>query len=106
MLIPLSPNLAYGATAYILRTALMNMSGSIGTMLQMELVSDTERATTSGLMTMADSLPRATAASAAGVMLTEGNFVTPFLITATVYPLAASLYYVLFRKIEKASAAR
>jgi MFS family permease len=106
MLIPLSPNLTYGATAYVLRTALMNMSGPIGTMLQMELVSDTERATTSGLMTMADSLPRATAASVAGVMLTEGNFVTPFLITAITYPLAASIYYALFRKIEKVSPAQ
>jgi len=101
MLIPLSPNLAYGATAYILRTALMNMSGPIGTMLQMELVSDSERATTSGLMTMADSLPRAAAASAAGLMLAHGNFVTPFLITTITYPLAASLYYVIFRKVEK-----
>ena len=103
MLIPLSPNLTYGATAYILRTALMNMSGPIGTMLQMELVSDTERATTSGLMTMADGLPRAAAASASGQMLMEGNFVTPFLITTIIYPLAASLYYLLFRNVEKVS---
>jgi MFS family permease len=103
MLIPLSPNLAYGATAYILRTALMNMSGPIGTMLQMEVVSDTERATTSGLMTMADGLPRAAAASAAGQMLNEGSFVTPFLITTITYPLAASLYYILLRKVEKVS---
>jgi MFS family permease len=103
ILIPISPNLTYGATAYILRTALMNMSGPIGTMLQMELVSDTERATTSGFMTMADNLPRAATASVAGQMLTERNFVTPFLITTIVYPVAASLYYVLFRKIEKTS---
>jgi MFS family permease len=106
MLIPLSPNLTYGATAYVLRTALMNMSGPIGTMLQMELVSDSERATTSGLMTMADGLPRATAASASGQMLNEGNYVTPFLITAIIYPLAASLYYLLFRKVEKVSPTR
>jgi MFS family permease len=103
MLIPLSPSLTYGATAYILRTALMNMSGPIGTMLQMELVSDTERATTSGLMTMADGLPRAAAASASGQMLMEANFVTPFLITTIIYPLAASLYYILFRNVEKVS---
>ena len=106
MLIPLSPDLTYGATAYVLRTALMNMSGPIGTMLQMELVSDSERATTSGLMTMADGLPRAAAASAAGQMLNEGNYVTPFLITAIIYPLAASLYYLLFRKVEKVSPIR
>ena len=103
MLITISPNLTYGATAYILRAALMNMAGPISTTLQMELVSNTERATTSGFLTMADSLPRAATASVAGVMLTESNFFTPFLITTITYLVAASLYYTFFRRAEKRS---
>jgi MFS family permease len=103
LLITISPNLTYGATAYVLRAALMNMAGPITTMLQMEMVSNTERATTSGLLTMSDNLPRATAASAAGVMLTESNLLTPFLITTIIYPVAASLFYTFFRRAEKGS---
>jgi MFS family permease len=103
MLITISPSLTLGATAYILRATLMNMAGPISTTLQMELVSDTERATTSGFMVMADGLPRAATASVSGVMLTESNFFTPFLITTIAYLVAASLYFMFFRRAEKES---
>lgn len=100
MLITVSPNLALAATAYILRGALMNMAGPINTTLQMELVSDTERATTSGFMIMADNIPRAVTASISGEMMTVSDFYTPFLFTTITYFIASSLYFIFFRKAE------
>lgn len=100
MLITVSPNLALAATAYILRGALMNMAWPINTTLQMELVSDTERATTNGFMVMADNIPRAVTASISGGMMTGNDFYTPFLFTTFTYLVASSLYFLFFRKAE------
>jgi len=101
MLITISPNLSIAASAYIFRGALMNMAGPISTTLQMELVSETERATTSGLMVMADNVPRAATASISGEMMTKKDFFTPFLITTITYVIASSLYFIFFRNAEK-----
>jgi MFS family permease len=101
MLVTLSPNLALATTAYLVRGALMNMAGPINTTFQMEMVSEDERATTSGLMTMADSLPRAVTASISGALMTGNDFYTPFLLTTITYFCASSLFYVFFRSAEK-----
>jgi predicted MFS family arabinose efflux permease len=101
MLMTLSPNLTSAAMAYLVRGALMNMAGPINTTFQMEMVSEGERATTSGLTTMADSIPRATTASISGALMTGNDFYTPFLLTTITYFCASSLYYVFFRNAEK-----
>ncbi len=100
MLMTSSPNLALASAAFITRGALMNMVGPISTTLQMELVTETERATTNGLMVMADNIPRAVTASVSGRMMSESDFITPFMITTFTYFMASSLYYVFFRKAE------
>jgi len=100
MLMTLAPNLALAASAYLFRGALMNMAGPISTTLQMEMVADSERATTSGLMVMADNIPRAVTASLSGTMMTGSDFYTPFLFTTVTYFCASSLYFVFFRKAE------
>jgi hypothetical protein len=71
----------------------------------MELVTATERATTNGLMVMADNIPRAITASVSGQMMTGSDFYTPFLFTAATYFVASTLFYLFFRKAE-AQAAR
>ncbi len=100
MLTTLAPNLTYAAAAYITRNALMNMAGPIGTALQMELVTETERATTNGLMVMADNIPRALTASVSGKMMTGNDYLTPFLFTTITYFIASSIYFMFFRKAE------
>jgi len=100
MFMTLSPNLALAATAYLFRGALMNMAGPVSTTLQMEMVAQSERATTSGLMVMADNIPRAITASISGEMMTLSDFYTPFLFTTATYFVASSLYFVFFRKAE------
>lgn len=100
MFTTLAPNLPLAAASYVTRNALMNMAGPIGTTLQMELVSETERATTSGFMVMADNVPRAITASASGVMMTGDDFLTPFLFTTATYFAASTIYFVFFRRAE------
>jgi len=100
MLITLSPNLTLASTAYIARGALMNMAGPVNSTLQMELVTEKERATTNGLMIMADNVPRAATASVSGGMMTGSDFYTPFLFTTVTYFIASSLYFAFFRKAE------
>jgi len=100
MFMTLSPNLALAASAYLIRGALMNMAGPVSTTFQMEMVTQSERATTSGLMIMADNIPRALTASISGKMMTGSDFYTPFLFTTATYFVASSLYFVFFRKAE------
>lgn len=101
MFITISPTLPLAATAYIARGALMNMAGPVNTTLQMEMVTETERATTHGFMIMADNIPRAVTASISGEMMTGNDFYTPFLFTTITYLVASSLYFIFFRKAEK-----
>lgn len=100
MLTTLAPNLPLAGSAFITRNALMNMAGPISSTLQMELVTETERATTSGLLVMADNIPRAITASFSGKMMTGNDFYTPFLFTTATYFVASTLFYLFFRKAE------
>jgi len=100
MLMTLSPNLTLSTLAYITRNTLMNMAGPVSSALQMELVTETERATTNGLMVMADNIPRAVTASVSGQMMTGSDFFTPFLSTTVIYFIATSLFFLFFRKAE------
>jgi len=100
MFTSLSPTLTLAASSYIVRTALMNMAGPVGTTLQMELVTPTERATTSGLMVMADGIPRSATATISGLLLTKHDYFTPFLCMTIAYFVAASSYYAFFRNAE------
>lgn len=106
MFTTLAPNLTMATLSFVSRTALMNMAGPIGTTLQMELVTETERATTNGLMVMADNIPRAVTASISGVMMTGNDFITPFLFTTFTYFIASTVYYMFFRNAEAQAAAK
>jgi MFS family permease len=100
MLTTLSPNLTFAGCAFVARTALMNMAGPISGTFQMESVTETERATTNGLLVMADNVPRAITASISGEMMTLSDFYTPFLATTITYFIASSLFFLFFRKAE------
>jgi MFS family permease len=101
MLTSLSPTFTWAGGSYIVRTALMNMSGPVGTTFQMEQVTSEERATTSGLMLMSDNIPRSITASVSGAIMTEGDFFTPFLVMTLTYFVASSLYLSFFGKLKK-----
>ena len=101
MLVTISPNLALSTGAYLARGTLMQMAIPLENAFQMEMVTENERATTSGLMIMADNIPRAVSSSISGGMMTGNDFYTPFLFTTLTYFLSSSLLYVFFRKAER-----
>jgi len=101
MLVTISPNLALSTGAYLARGTLMQMAIPLENAFQMEMVTENERATTSGLMTMADNIPRAVSSSISGGMMSGSDFYTPFLFTTLTYFASSSLLYVFFRKAER-----
>lgn len=104
MLVTVSPNLGFAGAAYVARNALMNMAGPISSTFQMEMVTETERATTNGLMVAADNVPRAVTASISGQMMTLSDYYTPFVVTTITYFLASLLFFTFFRKAEAQTA--
>lgn len=100
MLTSLSPSLAWAGGSYILRTALMNMAGPVGTTFQMESVTPPERATMAGLMIMSDNIPRSVTASVSGALMTGNDYFTPFLYMTVAYFIASSFYFAFFRNAE------
>jgi predicted MFS family arabinose efflux permease len=100
MLMTLSPVLPLAGFAFITRNALMNMAGPVSGTFQMEMVTETERATTNGLLVTADNIPRAITASVSGGMMASGDYFTPFLATTCSYLFASSLFYLFFRNAE------
>jgi len=101
MLVTISPNLALSTGAYLARGTLMQMAIPLENAFQMEMVTENERATTSGLMIMADNVPRAVSSSISGAMMTVNDFYTPFLFTTLTYFLSSSLLYGFFRRVER-----
>jgi len=100
MLMTLSPVLPLAGFAFVTRNALMNMAGPVSGTFQMEMVTETERATTNGLLVTADNIPRAITASVSGGMMASGDYFTPFLATTCSYLFASSLFYFFFRNAE------
>jgi len=100
-MIALSETLEPAGFSYLVRGALMNMAGPIGSTFAMEVVQSTERATTSGLTVMADMLPRAVSANLGGLMMSAGEYALPYFYTSIFYITAATLYFGFFRKMEK-----
>jgi len=100
-MIALSETLELAGLSYLVRGALMNMAGPIGSTFAMELVQSAERATTSGLTVMADMLPRAIGAKLGGQMMGSGEYVLPYFYTSLFYITAATFYFWFFRKMEK-----
>ena len=100
--IAVSPNLGFATVSFLARGALMNMVAPILSNFAMEVVQTEERATTSGLTTMADNIPRALGSSVAGQMMTEGNYVLPYMITSVLYFFGSTLFLTFFQKTEKA----
>ena len=81
----------------------MVMALPIESNFAMEVVQTEERATTSGFTTMADRIPRAVGSSIAGQMMTQGNYVLPYMITSVLYFFGSTLFLTFFRKMEKAT---
>jgi len=99
--IAISPNLGFAAVSYLARGSLMNMAGPIRNNFAMEIVLESERATTSGLTIMADGIPRAISTGLARQIMREGNYDLPYFVTSILYLAASTLFLTFFRKTKK-----
>lgn len=94
-------NIFIAAFAYTMRMTLMNMANPAISSFNMEIVDERQRATVSSLTSMSWYLFQAASTYVSGLLMAQGNYVLPFMITCVVYITSASMYYVFFMKVEK-----
>lgn len=83
--------------AYVSRTTFFNMSGPIAEAFTMELLLPGERATVVGLRSMTSQILSGFASLFGGLMISRGDFATPFLVMAVLYLSSNVLYLKFFR---------
>lgn len=89
------------AFAYIMRTAIMNMSNPILSNFNMEIVSEDQRATVNSLIWMSCYTCVGLSTYVGGLIMARGYYTLPFLLTCIIYIVATVLYYVFFEQMEK-----
>lgn len=99
LLLGFSPQLAtpetvvsLAAVAFMLRTALFNMSGPLYDAFTMETLHPNERATFTGLSALVGSALAAGAGFFGASLMDGGNFRLPFLVMATLYAISTYLF--------------
>lgn len=110
LLIGLSPNLAtvttvltFAGIAYVARIVLANAAGPIAEAFAMEILDPGERGTMVGLRSMAQQILSGTGAFLGARLMAGGDYVTPFVVMATLYAGSAVLFWVWFRPLERAA---
>ena len=87
--------------AFLIRNALMNMSGPLSTNFAMEVVSPEDRPLTSGLLSVAWLATWGLTANIGGMLIENYGYRIPFCCTIFFYALSSFLYWRLLRPIEK-----
>jgi MFS family permease len=105
ILIALTMNIYLAAFAYVIRMMLMNMANPAISSFNMEIVAEQERATVSSLTQMGWNIFLALSTFLSGIMMSQSNYLLPYMITCVVYFVAAVAYYVFFLRIEMTAAA-
>ncbi len=97
---PLGVSLLFATLAFTARNALMNMSGPVYDAFSMELLDPSERGSYVGLDTAFGSILNGAAGLAGGVLMARGDFLTPFLVMASLYATSTLVFLRLFRPLE------
>ncbi len=98
VLLPLSPSPAMAIVLYITRSLLMNMSSPVMTAFTMSIIKNEERATAASIIQLFDSAPRSFGPAIGGYFYSIGNLDLPFYITAFLYSVSITFFFILFRK--------
>jgi MFS family permease len=108
MVIGLSPGLASVSTvltlagfAYVGRIVLSNAAGPIAEAFAMEILEPGERATMVGLRSTVGQTLGGVGAFIGSRLMAGGDYVTPFMIMASLYATAAIAFWVWFRPLER-----
>lgn len=99
--IPLIYSLWIVATLFIIRNLLMNISAPIQTSFLMSIVSPDERGSASSITTSFHTIPRAFGPAIGGYLMNMGDLSDPFFITAILYLVSATLFYIFFISYNK-----
>lgn len=95
--IPFMPDGSTAAAVYLVRAALMNMGGPLVDTFMMGIVSKEERGVASAINMVIWRLPNSVTTIVGGILLASGQFVLPFIIAASFYILAVTLFFLNFK---------
>lgn len=88
--------------AFLVRNALMNMSGPLTTNLSMELVHPDDRSVTSGLMSVAWLATWGLTANIGGYLIEKTGYMLPFTFTIIFYLISSLCYWFFLLPMERA----
>jgi len=97
----ISSYLPLSIIAFLVRNALMNMSGPLTTNLSMELVHPDDRSITSGLMSVAWLATWGLTANIGGYLIEHTGYMLPFTFTIIFYLISSLCYYFFLLPIER-----
>jgi predicted MFS family arabinose efflux permease len=100
---PFSPSAEIAAPLYVARATLMNMSSPLSDSFLMNLIAEDERATASSFNVVIWRLPNAVSTVAGGSLLNGGSLSLPFYLCTALYLASITLFYTLFRSVDKAA---
>ncbi len=101
IVLAMSTNLYIAGAAYILRMLFMNMSMPIANSFSMEIVHSEEMASVSSLTSMGNYICIAISSYIAGMLMSYGSYLLPYMVTCMLYLAAAGLYFKFFGKYEE-----
>ncbi len=99
-----APDPALAGGLYIVRAALMMMSSPISDSYLMSIISPEDRGVASAINSIVWRLPNSASTIVGGFLLSQGQFVLPFLIAASFYITSILAFYVVFRDVKPAMA--
>lgn len=95
-----APWASLAGALYLVRAALMNMSGPLGDSFLMSIISKEERGFASAINSIVWRLPNSASTVIGGMLLSSGDYVTPFLIATGFYAVSVTLLYFVFKDVK------
>ncbi len=93
------PDVRLAGGLYIIRAALMNMSGPLGDSYLMGIMTQEERGLASAINNVVWRLPNSVSTIAGGLILAAGRFDIPFYLATIFYVASISLFYSQFKNV-------
>lgn len=101
LLMAITTDFALVAIGYVAYMFLINMAGPATTSFQMEQIRPHEQGFAVGLMSTGSCLAVSASSFISGVLIANGNFMIPFLLTCAGYLVTAVLLYHYFKDVEQ-----
>ncbi len=106
VVLALSTHFPLVASAFFLRSGLMNMNQPLASHFAMEVVPPRDHAVTNSLLSLAWFLAWSVSADIGGALIERKGYTEPLLIAAALYVAASILYWIFFKNIEEARVPR